>query len=239
MKFYLSICCLFIFISASAQLRLADSRKDINIRAGSMFYMVGGEPVLTSEFSSVVEGTPYFSDDWMQGMIVLYNNAVYKDLLVRINLAKGGVHYQDQFGKEFIVESAIKEVVLTDSVNDRNFRFIHAPLITNSKDKRTQQWFLWLLTGNASLYKVFNKDVIEQKPYGSASIEQRVRTSEKYAVQVNGSVFYAKKLKDLPSILSNKREEVEKFIRSGKMPSAITPDDQFAAVIEYYNSLMR
>ena len=239
MKTYLSICCLLIFISASAQLRLADSRKDINIRAGSMFYMVGGEPVLTSEFSRVVEGTPYFSDDWMKGMIVLYNNAVYKDLLVKIDLTKGGVHYLDQFGKEFIVESAIKEVVLTDSINERNFRFIHAPSITNSKDKRTQQWFLWLLTGNASLYKVFNKEVIEQKPYGSASVEQRVRTSEKYAVQVNGSVFYTKKLKDLPTLLMNKKEEVETFIKSGKMPLAITTDDQFAAVIEYYNSLMR
>ncbi len=53
---------LFVVLSASAQ-GGAEPRKDIHIMAGSLFYSVGGEPIITAEFFKVVEGSHFFNED--------------------------------------------------------------------------------------------------------------------------------------------------------------------------------
>ncbi len=207
MKLLLSFGCCLFFGSLFSQQRI-DVRKDINISAGNLLYTVGGHPFINTEFFEVTEGTPYFTEEWMNGMIGLYNNTIHKNLKIKLDLHKGFIHYLDESGNELVAESAVKEVILIDVIEDKNYRFINAPSITNENDKRKPQWFLWLLTGPATVYKVFTKEVTEQRPLNSATIEQQIATKEKYALEYNGTLFFIKKLKEVPAILANKKREL-------------------------------
>jgi hypothetical protein len=173
---------LLVVLSVSAQ-GGGDPRKNIHIMAGSLFYSVGGEPVTTSQFFKVVEGSYFFNEDWMNGIIVLNNGSQYKNINAKLDLLKGNVHYLDQYGAEFIANPNIKEVILTETLMDINYRFIHSSAITNTKNAKNPQWYQWLHSGKASLYKLIDKQASEQKPYGSATTEIRIQTVEKYFIQ--------------------------------------------------------
>ncbi len=98
---------------------------------------------------------------------------------------------------------------------------------------------MWLLTGPASVYKVFSKEVTEQRPFNSATIEQQIATKEKYALEYNGTLFFIKKLKEVPAILANKKRELEAFLNLDQILNAANTDDQFVLLVNYYNSVMR
>ena len=87
------------------------------------------------------------------------------------------------------------------------------------------------------MYKLFTKELFEQKRYGSASVQQRIQTSEKYAVVYNGVIYPVKKLKELPPLFPHKKEALEAFVKSGKFSSISAEEDRFVALIEHYNSL--
>jgi hypothetical protein len=126
--------------------------------------------------------------------------------------------------------------VLTDAFGN-NFRFIHSSALPQQPSNPLKVgWYQWLHSGTASLYKYFNKSMSESTPYGSATIEQKIKTKEKYMVSYNNAFIEIPKLKDAPAILANKKSEMESFIKD-KDDSKKSMDDRFVALIEYYNSL--
>jgi hypothetical protein len=76
------------------------------------------------------------------------------------------------------------------------------------------------------------------RPYGSATTEQRIKTTEKYLVLYNNAFLEVKKIKDVPSILANKKKELEVFLKNNDDQKA-SMDDRFVKLIEYYNTLFK
>ena len=54
----------------------------------------------------------------------------------------------------------------------------------------------------------------------------------------NNAFFDVKKIKDVPSILSNKKNELEAFLKT-KDDAKASMDDRFVKLVEYYNSLLK
>ncbi|MFN2439325.1 MAG: hypothetical protein ABR503_09005, partial [Chitinophagaceae bacterium] len=229
---------LFSFFSVFGQGR-GDPRKDIHMLAGSLFYEVDGKPLMASDFSKVIEGSYFFNEGWMNSLLILNNGNQYKNINARLDLFNGNVHYQDQYGAEFIATSNIKEIILTDTVADINYRFIHASALTLENNSKKPQWYQWLHSGKASLYKLFDKQSSEQKRYGSSSTEISIKTAEKYFIHYNGIFIEVKKLKEIPSLLSIKKTELEAFLQSEKLKAISSKEDRFLALIQHFNFLMR
>ncbi|MEJ7911735.1 MAG: hypothetical protein WKF70_01175 [Chitinophagaceae bacterium] len=222
-----------------AQVRV-NVQKDMTIRAGSFFYSVGGVPLATTEYFDIVEGSPFFRDEWLSGMVVLNSERNIKNLSLRIDLVNNNVHYLDQFGVEFIAQSQqLKELVLEDTVAAKNFRFVYSTSLLPEGPAQKGSWLLWLVSGKASLYKKLIKTVFEQRKYGSATLEQRVDTKELYVVSLDGKLIPVKKLKDLPAALPLHKNELAAFIQSDKMAALKNTEDQFAGVIQFYNSIAK
>ncbi len=230
---------LFFPLVFSVSAQGGDPRKNIDIVAGSLFYSVGGKPILTTDNFKVVEGSYFFNEEWMSAIIVLNNGAQYKNIRAKLDLVKGSLHYQDQFGINFIADPNIKEIVLTDTAADINYRFIDAAAVTGEKITKKQQWYLWLSSGKASLYKLFEKQVNELRPYGSATTEIRIQTIEKYFIYYNETFYGVKKLKEIPSVLASKKSELDAFLKSDKLMSLNSQDDKFVTVVQHFNFLMR
>jgi len=236
MKYFIPPILFLLSQTCSAQQVIDVSKQDVQVGA-NLFYSVGGEPFVNAKFVNLVEGTPYFKDEWLKGIVVDKTNHEYKGISIKIDLLDNFVHYLDEKEKELIVTTPIKEIVLTDA-SENNYRFIHSSSFENSTNATKDSWYLWLSTGTASLYKTFKKSLSEMRPYGSATTEQRIKTSEKYFVLYNNAFLEVKKIRDAPSVLANKKAELEVFLKN-KDDQKASMDDRFVKLIEYYNSLFK
>jgi len=226
---------LFFVTTVSAQRTTDISSKDPDLLKD--FFVVGGEPFVNTKFTKLVSGTPFFKDDWMSAVVIFPDNRQQKDLPVKINLHTNEVHYIDLHGAERVAMNTLKEIVLTDSLRGTNFRFVHSSGMPKAVGLR-EGWYLWLHSGDASLYKVFNKTITETKPYGSSYTEQSMKTTESYLVHYNNALIEIKKIKDAPAVLANKKAEVEDYLKNQDNKSLST-DDRMARLMAYYNSLLK
>jgi hypothetical protein len=234
MRAYLLVALLFCGSMAHAQAAPRGS-DGLNMKAHSLFYTgINGEPILTSKYEKLVYGTPFFSDEWLKGIVVLPNGDVYKGIDFKIDLLEGTLLYRNEKGEERMARAAVKEVLLSEGGNDSIYRFVPAASLPFNAPKAG--WYLWLHSGKAALYKHFGKQLSEEKRYGSATSEQRITTMPTYFIVANGIVTEVKKLKELPKALPDKEKELQAFIKNsaGSAPE----DKRFADAVAYYNTLL-
>jgi len=231
MKFFLFIVLYACSISSSAQKTVDVTTNDINALSTSFFNVVGGEPFVLAKFTKLVEGTPYFKEEWMKGNIIINGEKEYTGIYLKLDLFDNEVHYQDPKGIEMIATGLVQKIILFDTAAQQVFNFVNGVYI--QANSRVKGWYQLLVNGKASLFKQINKQLRENKPYGSATIEQSIISSSHYYILYNGIFTEIKKIRDLPGILNDKKEEVVQYIKnlSGKS------DDDFENVINYFNGL--
>lgn len=229
-------CCLSLLWVNGLSQRTIDVDKDPNANGGILqnVYAVGGKPFVTAKFSKVIEGSPFFNEQMMRGSIILSEGKEYKNLSVRLNLLELQVNYLGDKQVEMITTSPVKEVVLLDTVQRIDHRFIFSEFI-EIYDKPDKDFYELLETGKAELYKQHKKKLLENKPYGSATIEQTIQTEIRYYILVNGQWIRIKKMKDLVTAFYKKNKEIGKFITEKKISE--NSESNFEAVTAYYNSL--
>ena len=211
------------------------NKNDFKTVSGSLFLTtITGEPINTNKYVRLVEGTPFFQDDWMQSIIVLKDGKRTQNLSARLNLLENDIVFRDSKGRELIVTQQVSEIVFMNKAEDSLFRFIHASVFGGSGVRNG--WYQWLHSGTASLYRWYQKELFEQKPYGSASVEQRITTKERYFVLLNGKLVPVKNLKELSGILPERKTEMEALLK--KLPASGTTEEKMIAAVSFYNSLV-
>ena len=236
MRSLLFFCCLSLLWINGLSQRTIDVDKDPNANGGILqnAYTVGGKPFVTAKFSKLIEGSPFFNEQMMRGTIILSEGKEHKDLSVRLNLLESEVNYLGNKQIEMITTLPVKEVVLSDTIQKIDHRFIFSEFI-EIYDKPEKDFYELLETGKAELYKQHKKKLLESKPYGSATIEQKIQTEIRYFILVNGQWIRIKKMKDLTTAFYKKNKEIAKFITERKISEK--SESNFEAVTAYYNSL--
>jgi hypothetical protein len=229
-------CCLSLlyFISSSQQTIDVDKEPSRNGGAVNYLYTVAGTPFLNSKFSRVVEGTPFFNEQMMKGAIILSGGKEYKGIMIRLNLLESQVNYLDEKKNELIASTPIKEVVLWDTIRNKDHRFIFSSFI-DATEKPEKDFYELLHSGKAELYKQYKKLMLESRPYGSATYEQTIKTEFQFYIVLNKQWTKVKKLKDLASILSDRKDEINKFIIDKKLTA--NNESNYESVVSYYNTL--
>jgi hypothetical protein len=207
-------------------------KNDANVN--NAYFAVGGVPFVNTKFVRLTEGSPYFKDEWSKGLLLLEKDKQYKGLL-KLDLYSNEVHYQDVKGNDFVVAQPIKKIVFTDDL--ATLGFVHASLLPKSTVPFKADWYLELYTDSVSLYKYFVKQLSENRPYNSATYEQKIRTVEVYRVHYNNSAVEIKKLKDAPSLFGDKKAALEEFLKTRDDKKA-SMDDRMIAFVTYLNSLL-
>lgn len=202
-------------------------------RAVNYMYTVAGTPFVTAKFARVVEGSPFFNELMMPGAIILSEGREYKNIQVRLNLLDAQVNYIDDKYIEMIASTPVKEVVLWDTILKNDHRFIFSDYIGASQ-KLEKDFYELLQAGKAELYKQHKKSLLESKPYGSATVEQKIRTDTRYFLLVDRQWTKVKKLKDFATVFPDKKDEVLKFISDRKLSG--DSEANFEAIVSYYNS---
>jgi hypothetical protein len=205
-----------------------------NNQSGSdFFYSVSGQPFINVKFVNLVEGSPYFTDKWQKATLVTENGAFHKDVSVKINLLDNKIHYLNAQEKEFIINTPLKEVSLQSTANNEKLRFVSEkafPLLDAG-------WYLNLLEDKVSLFKVYKKLLSENKPYGSATYEQRIETKEKYVITYNNQVYRLSSIKEIPNLFPDKKEALQAFLKEQK--NSESQDTRMVALLSYYITLVK
>ncbi|HEY1870176.1 MAG TPA: hypothetical protein VGG71_03915 [Chitinophagaceae bacterium] len=222
------------YISSSAQQKTVDvSSGDVSPLAPSFFTVVGGEPVVNAKFAKLVEGSPYFKDDWLKGWVMINGGQEFAGVYLKLDLYDNQVHFKDNSGNEMIATTTVKKLTLFDSSAQEVYNFINGSfIITNNK---LTGWYQTLADGKVSLFKQYKKQLREDRPYGSATFEQSIFTSPHYFVLVNGDFKEIKKIKDFPDVLSEKKEPLSQYIKTNNLSGKT--DDDFINLINYFNGL--
>ena len=210
--------------------RVVDVERD-NVDAVSLFVAVAGQPISSVKYVKVVEGTPYFNSVWMRGSVMLNDSNEYINLLLRIDLLGNNVEYIDKKGKQLTATSAIREVKLVDSLTGKTNHFIHST--TLEVVNAPAGWYQVLATGKITLYKKIHKEVIESRPYGSATTEQRISSINQYFFLTDNRLTRIKKFKEFPALLPSKKAELAKLIDNNKLSGKT--DQDYIDIVELYN----
>ena len=199
----------------------------------NLFYTVSGVPFSNYKYVKLVEGTPYFDDNWMRGRIIMSKGSIYDSISVRIDLLENALHYLDKEGNEMVATSPVKSIWLIDSITGKRYQFDHS-LYMELTPMPAPAWYQLLDSGRVLLYKKFSKTINEDKPYNSAITEQRMLTTYSYVLKVNNVLFPVKKLKDLPNLLQDKQQELATFIQNKSLSGR--SEENYIDLISYYNS---
>jgi hypothetical protein len=232
----------FILIFLFLQFAAFTQGKEVNIDkenpnppANNILFASGAIPNNSAKYVTLTGGSPYFSDSWMKGKVVLSNGAIADSLRGRLDLLAKEFQYKGRDGVEMTASVPLKSIMLVDSIMGNQYVFVHSSYMLPAPHEKG--WYQLLTAGNASLYKLTNKKITETKPYGSSVVEQSIITTEQYFVFTNSTYTKVKKLKDIPDILSNKSNDLSRFISSRKLSGKSEQD--FIDVVAEYNSLLQ
>ena len=196
-------------ISLQAQKTVDVTEGNASAMSPSFFSVVGGEPVVFAKFAKIVEGTPYFSDEWMKGNVVMNGEKQFTGIYLKLDLYNNEVHYRDPKGNELVAITPIQRIILFDSTAQLVFNFVNGEYI--NANGHLKGWYQLLAEGKASVFKQIEKQMNENKPYGSATIERSVQTTFQYYALYNGNFIQVKKFKEIPDVLSDKKDEVKQI----------------------------
>ncbi|HLG40079.1 MAG TPA: hypothetical protein VI461_10435 [Chitinophagaceae bacterium] len=220
--------------AASAQQVVDVGKQDVKL-SPNMFYVVGGSPVSTTKYIRIVSGSPYFNDDWMYGKAELADGSKYQNIKLKLDLIDNSLLFLNADSNEMIATASIKSITLTDNLSGKEYNFIFSSFIKTTEKIETG-WYQALAEGQATMYKRITKKINEVRPYGSATIEQNINTSNKYFLFTNSVFSAVKKFKDIPNILSDKKDDLSKYAVSMKLTGKT--DEDYADLITYYNQIV-
>lgn len=234
MKTSLLFAALCINTGIYAQQQVIDVDKNPMPLSSRVFYTTGGQPFSSNKYVRLTSGSPYFSDDWMKGYLLTKDSVGYSGMLLKLDLLDNVLIYLNDKNQEFVSSLPMRIVTLKDTVSNRTYIFTHSSSVPGAPDKE-RTWYEVLAQGKAVLYKQYAKSIYESKAYASSITEQSVITDEKYFIGTGSQLIRVKKIKDIPSVLSDKKKELETFINQNRL-SGKTSDD-YKLLITYYNSL--
>ena len=226
---------LLLSLSVSAQNKIDITNNEVTVNT-NFFQVVAGTPVTPTTFYRVVEGSAFYNDYWMKGSVSFDKTKEYKNLILKINLMEGKLHFRDIKGEEMICSNAVAVVKLIDSITGSVYQFVHTSYIPAFAKMKPPTWMEALAEGEVQLYCHRKKAVQESRPYGSATVEHRILTSDIYYVVIGDQATRVKKLQDVIDALPGKKQEVQQWVSSNTLPKGPAG---FAKVITYYNSLAK
>lgn len=205
---------------------------DTTMRNNSTFFnTVDGIPVLNPKYTRIVEGSLYEPANFTKAVVFLKNGKRGLGVEARINVMDERLHYLDEKGKEKYVDSKIEEIQFFE--NDRqvsafSFGIPGCPTAPPG-------CYEILEKGKANLHRKVSKQIMENKPYGSATTEQKVVTTYNYWVSNGSGCKQVKKIGDLQAELVQANPAMKQNLPQRKLSEKKVED--WAELVKIYNTL--
>jgi len=227
-------CCALVSYSYGAYPQKAKTSQLYTPGNQTFVLSMNGQAMLVNKYANLVSGSPYLEDAWQEGKLMIAENRAYIPLTFKLNLLDNSLHFRDSAGREMITNSRIKDLIITNP-NYGEMHFTQVDAIPDQPNSGSNVWVQVLANGKASLYKYIRKQLVETRPYGSSTVEQRINDAEFYYMSLEGKMMRLKKVKEIVDVISDKKMELEQYVKTSKLPEK--DPASFRQTIEFYNKL--
>jgi hypothetical protein len=197
----------------------------------TFFNTVDGIPVLNPKYTRIVEGSLYEPANFTEALVFIRNSKRGLGVEARINVMDERLHYLDEKGKEKYADSKIEEIQFFEKerqVSAFSFAISGCPTAPPG-------CYEILEKGKANLHRKVSKQVMENKPYGSATTEQKVVTTYNYWVSHGSDCRQVKKISELQAELVQANPALKQNIPQRKLSEKKVED--WTELIRIFNSL--
>lgn len=202
-----------------------------NVSTGPSVTVFHGVPFPHEKYTRIAEGTPFFSERWMQGKVLLENGAISALLSLRLNLVENAVHYMDKDGAEMVISAPLRYLVMTDP-EGRQYNFLHGDQLTDDKELK-DAWFQVLVNADISLCRLTRKAIRQSGSYGTTITEQTIQTTETYFVKRKNDFIRIRKWDDLLAVMDDKKDLVRSYSREHHLNGR--NEKEYIEILDYYN----
>ncbi|MDL2255438.1 hypothetical protein LJC44_01730 [Parabacteroides sp. OttesenSCG-928-G06] len=176
---------------------------------------------------------PYWYTDELVPGDLLYNNILYKDVLMRFDL------YRD----EFIVRMPNKPFLIVLEYEKFGQAFLHGYTVVSSlkyqlKNAPAGKYHILLHEGEFPVIKSYGSTLDEK--IVDRSIEHTFRFAEKIYVSKDNTCYQVSRKSALLKLFPDKKKELEAYIKQNKLKfNKLQKETSILRVVEYYETLMR
>jgi hypothetical protein len=190
---------------------------------------VNGSPIKASRYLDI-NGSPYFSDSWMEGIVQLNNGQTY-NLDIKYDLVADNLLFKNKTGDSLTFVLPVKEFKFKQLNHVFRSGF---PSTSNNTSK--QSFYEVLYDGNPALLKKQSKSIWEETTtYGTANRVKNI--SEKIAYYIYDGTNMKPLKNQKKSVLAafgSKSAAIEAYIKDQKLD--VSKDEDLVKVFAYYTA---
>lgn len=183
---------------------------------------------------SELSGSPYLSNDWIKGTIILGDGKVVDNLDIKFDQFTDAILYKNDKGEELEVAEPVKEFKVNIKNTDRLFRSGFKPAGNNTETN----FYEVLVDGNLKFVKRLKKEIMTTRDYNATSDTKSV--TEKisyYIVKDNQPILVSKNEKVILETIGEMENELNDFIKQNKLK--LKDEADILKVIAQYNKLKK
>jgi hypothetical protein len=186
--------------------------------------VLGGTPLSGQSYMNV-KGTPYLLENWEKGSVTLASGKKFENLDLKFDQVINQVIFQDTDGSM----KAFNQPIATFTIGKDGSEHVFLRGVDGI-------FYEKLLTGKISLWKKNHKTLIDEKPYGSATMQRNVLNNVTYYTgDLTTLVKIKNDRKSVLELLADKGPEVEAYMKKEKLSTKSESD--LVRIFLYYNGL--
>jgi len=183
-----------------------------------------------------IEGSPYLSDEWINGLVKFGDGRTYKDIPLKYNQANDVLYFQNDKKETLTFVKQVADFIITYSSDNEDHVKHFKSGFADISGYTTQNFFEVLVEGTAQLLKKNHKHIVSESGMALGTTTQKYADSESYYLVIADKAYTLKRdKKAILAILANKQAELEQFIKTNKLN--LKEDRDLAKLIAYYNSI--
>lgn len=189
-------------------------------------------PAQTTRFNN----SPYFNENYRFADIIMVKGRKFINVKARLDLSNQTVAFVSNDIEAVLEPGTVREMSYRDTTENGivAYRFRTGyPAIDN---KTTNNFYIVLADGRCTMLRSVEKRVTQRKNDVTGDVFKDYETTESYFLFSKGEMKHLKKDKDfILSELSDKQEEINKFIQDNKLNPKNY--EHLMKILDYYNTL--
>ncbi|MBC6491616.1 hypothetical protein ACFSQD_12170 [Flavihumibacter stibioxidans] len=188
--------------------------------------------VFNSQNYSSISGSPFLSEDWMNGDVTV-KSGTYKNILLKYDAYAGQLYFEKDENAYQFAEPVLAFVLKPDLAKPATYQYFKKlPAGSNT----SQEIFVQVLQeGRLSFYKEPVKIVSDINRINEGVVKTFTNSS-RYFLSKKGQISqFALGKKELPDQFSDRSKETDSFIKEHKI--SLRKESDFIKLVQFYNSL--
>ena len=182
-----------------------------------------------------IQGNPYLKDEWSDGKIIFSSGRILNQFKLKFDCVNNKLLLKFS-GSTFAAESKVKEFMIYQKEGRRTDSMLFRKGFPSFGLGNNETFYRVLSEGKVMLLKLYTKNILEEKQMPTSNVQRRFVEQESFFIFREGVMYEIRKEKgSLPEILTDRSEEIKKFIAENQLK--MRSEEDFAKVVNKYNKM--